>query len=276
MHKSIAALLLIAVSLFAAPLGVHAADQGKVVGSLSYQGQRVALEHVLVVRYGNQEGTPQGAHLRVFLADRPIPLALASTVTLYSLRRMLHAAGANAVVLRTDARGRSGKAEVELLAAAGLPWPMSETASVADAFTRIVLGGGRLSGTVAVHRGDLAVEAEFTAPLAEQRITANFSGKAARNSAPARALIACVAAMRREDLDALGACFSDFDRKELERYRAAIGAEAFAKQAKSRPGASEFAAAIRRVVQRGDDATVVTGDDFVEMVRENGVWKVKG
>lgn len=276
MYKSFAALSFGFALLILAVEPALAVEPGKVEGSLAYKGKRVELEHILVVRYGNEEGTPQGPHLRIFLSDREIPLGLASTVTLYSLRQALHAAGGNAVVLKADPRGRGKKAQVELLSAAELPWPMVETASLPEAFTRLALANRHLSGAATVHSGELEVDAVFDAPVLENAVTASFDGKAARASAPARALIACNAAVGKEDLDALGNCFSDFDLKEVERYRAEIGAKAFAEQAKSRPGAADFARTVRRVVVRGERATVRTGEDFVEMVRENGVWKIKG
>lgn len=269
MRKSLGTLLCVLLLLAARP--TLAIDEGRVEGRLIYKGKPVRFEHVLVVRYGNEEGTAQGPHLRIFLSDREIPLALASTVTLYSLRQTLHAAGGNAVLLKADPRGRGKKARVELLSAAELPWPIL-IGTIPDVFTHLALGDKRLSGSIVVRQDEVDLSAVFDAPVMEHVVTARFDGKAARSSAPALALIACTAAARNGDLDTLGKCVGDFDREEFEH----LWAEGGAKNAKLQPTAAEFARTIRRVVVRGENATVMTGGDFVEMVLENGIWKIKG
>jgi hypothetical protein len=272
MRKLFAALLCELFLLLSAIHPALALDQGKIEGNLAYKGKRVKLEHVLVVRHGNEEGLAEGEHLRVFFSDREIPLGLTNTASLFSLRQALHATGASAVVLKADPRGKIMKAQVELLSATDLPWPMQETASVPVPFTRLALGDRRLSGAASLRFGELEIAADFDAPVMENPVTAQFHDKAARTAAPARALIACTTASRNKDMDALGKCFSDFDRKEVER----LLANSSAKEKKSRPTTAQVAKSIQRVVVRGNNATVVMDGDFVEMVLEGGVWKIKG
>lgn len=54
-----------------------AAPDSQVQATLTFRGATVNLNHVLIVRYGNEEGFGGGPELRILLADREIPLSVA-------------------------------------------------------------------------------------------------------------------------------------------------------------------------------------------------------
>ena len=58
--------------------GTAMADEAaRVEATLHYNGQALPLTKVLVLQNGNEEGLEDGPHLRIYLSDGDIPLAVA-------------------------------------------------------------------------------------------------------------------------------------------------------------------------------------------------------
>jgi hypothetical protein len=158
-------------------------------------------------------------------------------------------------------------------------------------FSRFQLGDNRVVGEAEMQADrdpffkDTAVYAyrvSFSAPVFHDRkVTATLKGKAARESAPARAFLAFEQALREGDLAKARAAVTAARWQELEVYLAQVGEAQFKAQAREMaPPTATRQKQIERVVVREDRATVIYKEPgstgFQSLVREGEVWKVGG
>jgi hypothetical protein len=257
-----------------APVAAIATIDAQVEASLTYQGAVVKLDHVLIVRHGNEENRPDGPELRIFLSDRDIPLTVAAAANTLTAQAYARRGGFTGVVIVADPIGRTSNTVTYLLHAPGLAAGASVSSTDTDALSQFHVGADRASGAVALDSGDLKLTARFDAPVAANPITADLKGPAALASAPARALIACTAAIHSVDMDAAAKYDTAARMQDLSDFRAQAGEQAFGEALKGAPDAEGVAKTLTRVIVRGPNASAVLGEGTVaELVLEGDGWK---
>ncbi|MEO8081730.1 MAG: hypothetical protein ABI641_14450 [Caldimonas sp.] len=267
LRQMYAALALASVSCVA----VGAGPAGTVDGSLVVNGRTVHLDHILVVQSGNEEGLDEPG-LRIYLSSAEIPLAAGGGASTLRAQTWARHANMTAVVLRADPAARSRAGTASVLAAPGLEPGMFSSMSSNQAYSDLRAAGGRISGATDLGSGTLKVR--FDAPVQAVAITQDLKDAAAADSAPAKAYLVYAAALRKGDLNEAGRHATASRMKELSDLRAQA-AEIFDSIRKQIPEGGPLARSIRRVIVRGDTASVVLADKNVnELVREGGEWKV--
>ena len=251
-----------------------AAATPSVEATLTFKGEARKLDHVLVVRAGNEEGLQEGARLRILLSDREFPLRFAAGATLLTAKAYARHAGINAVVVLADPAGRDRGAQLSLLNVTGTEEPAFATASDTAAFSELTVGNEHASGAL-VFRGALGLEARFSAPIAATPVTADLQGAAALDSAAVKALAAYREALAKSDMAALAQCTTAAHFQEINDFRAKAGDKAFRAAVQGETGGPPLAKLVQRVIVRGDSASVLLqGGEIAELVQEGGRWKV--
>ncbi len=268
MLRPFCAALALASASFAA---LGAGPVGTVDGSLVINGRTVRLDHILVVQSGNEEGLDE-PRLRIYLSSTEIPLAVGGGASTLRAQTWARHANITAVVLRADPAARSRAGTASVLAAPGLEPGMFSSMSSNQAYTDLRAAGGRISGVAELGSGALKVR--FDAPVQTVAISQDLRDAEAADSAPARAYLVYAAALRKGDLKEAGRHATSSRMKELSELKAQA-AEIFDSIRKQIPEGGLLARSIRRVIVRGDTASVVLADKNVnELVREGGEWKV--
>ena len=266
--------LMLAALCALAPCAVVARADARVEASLTYQGAVVKLDHVLVVRHGNEENRPDERELRIFLSDRDIPLTVAAAATTLTAQAYVRRANFSGVVIVADPAGQKLGAVTYVLHAPGIPAGTSVSSTNGDAFSRLRVAGDRASGAAAIDADDLKLTVAFDAPVEANPITADLKGARALASAPVQAMLACMHAIHVVDMGALAKVNTSERMQGLAEFRAQAGEQVFREALKSAPDAAAAAKTVQRVIERGPNASVVLGEGTVaELVLENGVWK---
>jgi hypothetical protein len=177
-----------------------AADATHVEGTLTYNGATKKLDHVLVVRAGNEEGMEDGARLRIYLSDGEIPVRFAGGATILGAKSYAQQAGIAAVVVRADPTGKDRGGQFSLLNAPGLEPGVAVSTSTTDAFSALQVAAEQVSGATSLSEPPFGLKASFSAPVTAYPITSDLTGKAAVDSAPAKALIGFRDALGKGDL----------------------------------------------------------------------------
>ncbi len=287
-------LFLLAVLAALCPVAVLALDPGTASGDLTVNGQRVALTHAYALRQDNAEGLMEGPELRLLLADREVDSGLLAGPVLGEIDRLAREGSLRGLVLRVAADRRPESAHGTVLFPPADPQaslPFFTKSGDGAGFTRFQLGDNRVVGEAEMHSNrdpffrEMAVyeyRVSFSAPVFHDRkVTATLKGKAARESAPARAFLAFEKALREGDLEKVRAAVMPARWKELEVYLAQVGEAQFKAQAREMaPLTATRQKQIDRVVVREDRATVIYKEPgatgFQSLVREGEVWKVGG
>jgi hypothetical protein len=245
-----------------------------VEASLTFGGATVKLDHVLIVRQGNEEGMGDGPELRIFLSDREIPPAQAGAATTSGAKQYLHSGKFNGVLIVADPQGAKPSGEVTLLNAPGFEEGHFATSTSTDAFSKLAVAGGRASGIVTFASDDLKVAATFDAPVMDNPVTSDLKGASALASAPAQAMLACTRALHLGDMAAMSKVYTPARIEALNAYKAQAGEAAFREALKSDPDAAAVARTLKRVIVRGPNASVMLSDGTVaEMVLETDGWR---
>ena len=256
-------------------LGASAAgESSRAEAVLQLNGRSFPLTSVLVIQNGNEEGMKDGPRLLVFLSDKPIPLQSAGGASTFRAAAWARNAGVTAVVLRGDPTGKSSGGSASVLAAPGLVPGGFATLSGDQSFKELHVGAGRASGKFVFDGSDTSLKGSFDAPIAPLAVTEDVKDRAAAESAPAKAYLAYMAALRRSDLKEAARYATAERMKEIEQFRSADAAT-FKSMAKEIPDGATLAKSVRRVVVRGDLASVVLSSKEVnELTREGSDWKV--
>ncbi|MEP6739779.1 MAG: hypothetical protein ABJA61_05340 [Caldimonas sp.] len=267
--------LVIAAAAALVSLAATAADDpGKVDGTLQAAGRTIRLDHVLIVYSGNEEGLDDAPRLRVYLSDAPIPLQLAGGASTLRAQAWARNAKISAVVIRADPTGKDQGGVADVLAAPGLEPGMFASLARSDGFAPLRVAGGRASGVASFGNDSTVVKAKFDAPVITVPIAQDLKDSAAADSAPAKAWLAYMAGLRKGDFKEAARHATQVRMQQLEQFRTQAG-EIFKNMAKQMPDGSALARQVRRVIVRGDLASVVLSTKEVnELVREGADWKV--
>ena len=270
-------LAILSLMFCAFELGAAAAQESATVeATLTFAGQTHKLDHVLIVRAGNEEGMDaSGPRLRIYLSDAEIPLRLAGGATDLGAKGYAQQAGLSAVVVFADPAGKDRGAQLSLLNAAGTQQPGFATASDTNALSEFQVAAEHASGAITFQGGQIGLTAKFSAPITANPITADLTGKAALESPPVQALAAYDAALAKADMAALAKCTTALRLKQIQAFHDQAGEKAFRQAVKSETGGPPLAQTVKRVIVRGESASVVLkGGEVAELVQENGAWKM--
>ena len=256
--------------------GTAMADEAaRVEATLHYNGQALPLTKVLVLQNGNEEGLEDGPHLRIYLSDGDIPLAVAGDAGTLRAKAYARDAGINGVVILADPSGKSLAGATYLLNAPGLEPGAFASTNGTDAFKELHLAAGRVSGSVAADGKVFTLDASFDAPLTAYPVTSDLTGKPALDSAPVKALIAYHDALVKGDMVAMARVATAEQVKGISEFRAQAGEKAFRAAVKQEGGGAAVAKAVTRLVVRGSAASVVLkGGEVAELTLEGDAWKV--
>ena len=248
-----------------------AGTAGTVDGSLVVNGQTIHLDHILVIQTGNEEGLDEPGP-RIYLSDAEIPMAVSGGASTLRAQTWARRANITAVVLRVAPAANSRAGTASVLAAPGLEPGMFASMSSSHAYTNLRVAAGRISGSVDLGSG--ALGAKFDAPIQTLAITQDLKDSAAVDSAPAKAYLAYAASLRKGDLKEAGRHATVSRMREIEELKTQA-VEILDGMRKQIPEAGVLAKSIRRVIVRGDTASVMMANKGVnELVLEGVEWKV--
>ena len=251
-----------------------AGESSRAEAVLQIHGRAFPMTSVLVIKNGNEEGMKDGPRLLVFLSDKPIPLQAAGGASTLRAAAWARNAGVTAVVLRGDPTGKHSAGTASVLAAPGLEPGGFATLTDDHAFKELQVSTSRASGRFVFDGSNTTLKGSFDAPIAPLAVTENVQDRAAAESAPAKAYLAYMAALRNGDLKEAARYATAQRMKVVEQFRSADAAT-FKSMAKEIPDGAILAKSVRRVVVRGDLASVVLSSKEVnELTREGGDWKV--
>ncbi|HUK08638.1 MAG TPA: hypothetical protein VLX09_12275 [Stellaceae bacterium] len=255
---------------------VIAAEGVRVDGMLTYNGATKPLDHVLIVRAGNEEGMEDGPKLRIYLSDGEIPLRFAGGATILGAKSYAQQAGITAVVVRADPAGKDRGGQFSLLNAPGLQPGVAVSTSTTNAFSALQVTEGQASGSTSLSDPPFGLKATFSAPITANPVTSDLTGKAAVDSAQAKAVIGFRDALGKADLATAAKYATAAKMKGIEQARTMMGDQLFRAEVKKEMGGPPLAQTIKRVIVRGDGASVMMGRGSVaELVQEDGGWKVE-
>jgi hypothetical protein len=283
---------LLAALAAATPALTLALDPGTARGTLTVNGEKIALTHSIALRQDNAEGLLDGPELRLLLTDREVPPdALAGAVS-WEVDRLGRDGDAKGVLLKFKADGPPRSVSGTVLYPPANPQaslPFFTLAGDGAGFKRFEKGDKRVVGEVEYRSNpepffkDMAVfdyAVWFSAPVFEDLpVTATLKGKEARASAPAQAFLTYEKALRAGDLARARPLLTPKKSRELESFIAQVGeAELKAQAGKMIPPTASRVRQIQRVVVRGARATVIYKEPgttgIQSMVQEGGVWKI--
>jgi hypothetical protein len=267
--------VLVATLALGASLCASAADEGsRADATLEINGRAIRLTSVLVIQNGNEEGMEDAPRLLVFLSDKPIPLQAAGGPSTFRAAAWARNANVTAVVLRGDPAGKSSGGTASVLAAPGLERGSFASLSGNQAFKELRVGAGRASGTVAFDGSSPSIKGSFDAPITPMVITQDLKDRAAAESAPAKAYLAYMAALKKGDLKEAARYANPGRMQEIEQLHNQ-SAQVFKNMTKEIPDSATLAKSVRRVIVRGSLASVVLASKEVnELVRDGDDWKI--
>jgi hypothetical protein len=254
-----------------------AVGDAQVQASMTFHGASVKLDHVRIVRYGNEEGFSREPELRIFLSDRDIPLSVAGLADMLSTSEYLRHGHFNGVMITADPAGHKLSGEVQLLNAPGMGEAGIAGLSTNLTYSQLRVSDALVSGTAALDGGgddDIKLALTFSAPIEANPVTADLKAAAAQASAPALAMVACSRAMRSGDAAELAKYDTAARNQAMVDMRAQGGEQAFREAMADVPSAESVAKSVKQVVVRGHSATVRLTDGIIaNIVWEGGGWK---
>ncbi|MCX6634572.1 MAG: hypothetical protein NT090_05730 [Acidobacteria bacterium] len=285
----------VAMSVFSAVMMMAAEEEGSASGWVEVKGQRVALKFAFaamsedVLEGGGKE------KIEVLLSDKPVPMELRKATDAWSFWAGDQAQKGELygiiVYINPDTKVWS---RGQRLSKYGMEF-YSQSVSSPElndlVFAPASAGSGEIAGKVSMKKamravdeseGPWQVEAEFRTPVvARPAVTGSFTGAAARNSAPYKAVQAYLLACQKKDLEAIRKTMSPDAQKTLAQFEAAQGRNAvldmFVGQA-----AETLKMKLTSVTVRGDTAEVVfsggakesSSQQVIGVVLDNGAWKI--
>jgi len=289
-------LVCMAVVMCAFPVVMMAAaEEGSASGWIEVKGQRVALKYAFaamsedVLEGGGKE------KIEVLLSDKPVPMELRKATDAWSFwagdqaqKGELHGI---IIYINPDTKVWS---RGQRLSKYGMEFYSQSVSSpeLSDlVFASASAGSGEIAGKVSMKKamravdeseGPWQVEAEFRTPvLARPAVTGSFTGAAALNSAPYKAVQAHLLACQKRDLEAIRRTMNPNAQEMLAKFEVARGKKAvldmFVEEA-----AETLKLKLTRVTVRGDAAEVVfsggdkesSSEQVMRLVLDNGVWKI--
>ena len=255
---------------------VIAAEGTQIEGTLTYNGATKPLDHVLIVRAGNEEGMEDGPKLRIYLSDGEIPLRFAGGATILGAKAYAQRTGISTVVIMADPAGKDRGGQFSLLNAPGLQPGVAVSTSTTNAFSALQVTESQASGATSLSDPPFGLQATFNAPITTNPITSDLTGKAAVDSAQAKTLMGFRDALGKADLASAAKYATAAKMKGIEQARTMMGDQLFRAEVKKEMGGPPLAQTIKRVIVRGDSASVMMGRGSVaELVQEDGGWKLE-
>lgn len=294
-----AALVSLLLTLLTAPVLAQTPFAGEVRGTLTVDGKAIPLRYAYILDVDNVEevglpSTNPQKYQVIVLSDRALPRSVVANrdAPFSEIRspgqvfapKLPGVVGAMyGILLKRDPQ-KSAPFLAHLLSPGGsVPFQVSGT-QYPDRITDVKQEGGFVSGTASLspaqptglEKGPKKYQyrVTFRAPLlSEPPVTQNLEGQAALDSPPVRALRSYVEAGKKGDL-------ATVRRLTAPTHHSFLKDPTFVKFLRSGKDI-ELVKNIRRVVQRGDTATLVvvmgeSGFSHLKLraVRENGDWKL--
>lgn len=283
-----------AMSVVPVVMMMVAAEEGSASGWIEVKGQRVALKHAFAAM--SEDVLERGKEkIEVLLSDKPVPMELRKGTDAWhswagdeAQKGELHGI---ILYINPDTKVWS---RGQRLSGNGMEF-YSQSVSSPElndlVFAPASAGSGEIAGKVSMKKpmsgvdesgGPWQVQAEFRTPVtARPAVTGNFTGAAARDSAPYKAAQAHLLACQKRDLEAIRKTMSPSSREMMAKFEAAQGKSAvlemFAEEA-----AGTLKLKLTRVTVRGDTAEVEFSDGSKEssseqvlrLMLDNGAWKI--
>lgn len=257
-------------------------------GTLRINGMPIKLTHAFAHLHENVEGQLMGKReLRILLTDREAPAGSLRGLAFTPIWQMAMRGKVQGVLLKLDpATPNTVNAVVLLKPTQPGRSLMSSAISVSGGmlFKDWQFGGDRVSGSIDWGKDrssdnedipNVAYTARFDALVTQEpAVTQDLKGAAAAASAPVKALLLAADAMARADFPALKKFSSARAGMRVDEMLATSSAKAKATAKQSGAEMKTLLTKVKRVIIRGDYATVLMADGFAAAaVREGGTWK---
>lgn len=257
--------------LFLLPAPAAAIDPGVASGRYSADGLDIAVSHAIALRQDNAEGLlTDGPEMRVVVSDVEVLPEALHGVAFLPVETMARDGKVRGLLLRFDPADRNAL-RVTLLAKPADPATSLATITITNSqgvWRKLLTSDTRISGVI--ERDTLALD--FSAPVFNDKVTADLKGPAAKGSEFAALLAARAQALGRGDFAGMKRMSTRRSAAMLDalppEYLPAMRGEAAAMLAEYRT--------ITRIVVRGDTAVALLPDgSWVSFAREDGSWKVE-
>jgi len=253
------------------PVPAAAIDPGVASGRYSDDGVELSVSHAIALRQDNDEGLlTDGPEMRVVVSDVEVLPEALHGVAFLPVETMAREGKVRGLLFRFDPADRKAL-RVTILAKPADPATSFATVTMTDSegvWRKLLASDTRVLGTL--DRETLAVD--FSAPVFNDRVTADLKGPAARNNEFVALLVARAQALGRGDV-------AGFKRMSTRRSAARLDALPPEYLSAMRGQAGAMAAEygkITRIVVRSDTAIALLPDrSWVSFTHEDGAWKVE-
>jgi hypothetical protein len=288
-------LLCAALAMSVFPLIMMAvAEEGSASGWMEVKGRRVALKYAFAAM--SEDVMEKGKEkIEVLLSDKPVPMELRKATDGWEFWASEQAQKGELqgiiVYLDSDTKVWS---RGQRLSRNGMEF-YSQSVSAPElndlVFAPAPAGSGEIAGKVSMKKamravmeseGPWQVEADFRTPVAARpTVTGSFTGAAARDSAPYKAVQANLLACQKKDLEAIRKSMNSNAQGMLAKFEAARGKKAVLDMC-AQMAAETLKLKLTRVTVRGDTAEVLfsgsdkesSSEQVMHVVLEDGVWKI--
>jgi hypothetical protein len=261
--------------LLTLPTAVQAIDPGTATGRFIADGREIALTHAIALRQGNEEGLiDENRTMRVVLSDVEVAPCDLQGIAFLPVGDRAKAGEVHGLLLEFDPADRNAML-VTILDKPADGGQSLATISLSDSsglWKKLAVADTRITGEIDHPSNENAFAATFSAPVFENRITADLKGTAARNSEQVRLLIARTEAFARGDMAAVGAMTSAKGRRGLDRLTPEYAAEL----RKTAPAMIAEYRRVGRVVVRGNTAVALLPEQgsWQDFIIEDGKWLI--
>ncbi|MDP2998773.1 MAG: hypothetical protein Q8N47_14905 [Bryobacterales bacterium] len=288
-------LMCMAVAMIAFPVVMMmAAEEGSASGWIEVKGQRVALKYAFAAM--TEDVTERGKEkMEVLLSDKPVPMEMRKATNAWEfwVTEQAQKGELHGIIVYLDADTKVWSRS-QRLSRNGMEF-YSQSVSPPElndlVFAPAPAGSGEIAGKVSMKKamravmeseGPWQVEADFRTPVvARPSVTGSFTGAAARDSAPYKAVQAHLLACQKKDLEAIRKTMNPNAQGTLAKFEAARGRKAML-DACAEMATETLKMKLTKVTVRGDTAEVeFSGGDetsssvqTMPVVLDNGVWKI--
>jgi hypothetical protein len=259
--------------LVAAP--AFAIDPGIASGRFHGEAGEIMFSHSIALRQGNEEGLIDANRtMRVVLSDvEVLPRALQG-IAFLPVEAMAKAGELRGLLLQFDPADRSSML-VTILAkpSEGASLATITLTDTSGLWKKLNVAATRIGGDIDHEAADYGFTASFSAPVFENKVTADLKGPAAQASEQVRLLIAREQAFARGDLDAAKAMTSTQGRALFDT----LPPEYLAELRKAAPASIADYRRIARVVVRGESAVAILPEaaSWQSFTRDEGKWLIE-
>jgi hypothetical protein len=265
-----------ALWLMLLPVAAHAIDPGIASGRFHGEGAEIAFAHSIALRQGNEEGLLDANRtMRVVVSDVEVLPEALHGIAFLPVGDLARAGKLRGLLFEFDPADRTSML-ITLLEKPAHEGESLTTITLSDSsglWQKLNIAATRIGGDITHESDDYGFTASFSAPLFENRVTADLKGPAAQASEQVRLLIAREQAFARGDLEAAKAMTSAKGRNRLDQLPAQYLSEL-------RKGAAAAIASYRkipRLVVRHDTAVAILPEEgsWQGFVLENGKWMIE-